>query len=460
MLSCKPPAVRTRMFFILSIALVYATIWASSQVWAAFTDVSETHAHFAAVTSLADQEVIEGYEDGTFRPDQEVNRAEALKIILLGTGMSVNEESTAAVLFSDIHEDDWFFGTVSTAVTRGIVQGYEDGSFRPEQTVNRAEAVKMLLKAAEISVETEGVSFPDVVPGTWYEPHAVFAKSSNIEPPQTDGLWHPEEAITRGNIAEMVYRLQQTEARGSAFDEAQNWLYKDFPTVDIRMKVPFSWGYKQEGVGAVFLLDREHGQVSLLTPYENGGTLLLTRFANADGESAADLFEEIRAHVGNVEAEESVGLEPEINIEETVIDGYPALMIKYEEGIYTREFYLLLDNGSLLHMVAMRGDGAYSPYLEWFFEAMVASIEYASSTTSEFTIEETVEALREAIQVDGVGKEMMELLSDWELFETDAIGVGTGPVDYYYSPNANITVKYERSFDVILDLREGETSAF
>lgn len=450
------------LYFLGLFSLAWGSFSLSGLARAEFSDVYRTDMNYAAITSLIDQGILEGYEDGTFRSDQEVNRAEALKIILMGTDVDMNEESTAAILFSDVHEEDWFFGTVSTAVSQGIVQGYEDGSFRPEQTVNRAEAMKMLLKAAEVSVETEGVSFADVEFGTWYEPYAVFAKSSNIEPPQTDGLWHAEEAITRGNIAEMVYRLQQTEARESAFDEAQNWLYKDFPTVDIRMKVPFSWGYKQEGVGAVFLLDREHGQVSLLTPYENGGTLLLTRFVNADGESTADLFEEIRAHVENGGAVESAGSELETNvmIEETAINGYPALVLNHKEGVYTREWYLLLDNGSLLHVVALRGDGAYAPYLDWFFEAMVASVEYTNSTTSELTIEETVEALREAIQVDGVGKEMMELLSDWELFETDAIGVGTGPVDYYYSPSANITVKYERSFDVILDLREGETSAF
>ncbi len=428
-----------------TVVLSLVVFVASAQ--ASFSDVYTTDTNYAAITSLVDQGILVGYDDGTFRSDQEVNRAEALKIILMGAGVAVDESSTAALLFSDVGTEDWFFGYVSTGVSLGIIQGYDDGTFKPEQTVNRAEAVKMLLAAAEISVGAASESFPDVPLSEWYAPYAAYSKTWNLEPPQNDGLWHGEEAITRGNISEMVYRLQQTESQGHSFDEAQNWLRKEFPTVDISMKVPFAWGYKQEGVGAVFLLDRGNDQVSLLTPYENGGTLLMTRYANAEGESSDSFFDTIR--------------EQEPTTDETTINGYPTLVVNHEEGsTYYKEWYIYLDNKSLVHILALRGDGAYSSYLEWYFEAMVASVEYDSSTTSEMTIEETVEALREAIQVDSVGAEMMELLRDWELIETDSIGVGTGPVDYYYSPSANITIKYERSFDVILDLKEGETTAF
>ncbi|MBU0488531.1 MAG: hypothetical protein KKD31_11345, partial [Bacteroidetes bacterium] len=71
-----------------------------------------------------------------------------------------------------------------------------------------------------------------------------------------------------------------------------------------------------------------------------------------------------------------------------------------------------------------------------------------------------VEAAMSAIQVDGIGQDVLDLFEDLVLVETDAIGVGTGPVDYFYSPGGNITIKYERSFDVILDVEEDETTAF
>lgn len=436
-----------KLFRTLSSTAVFFALLTQT-AFADFSDVSTSHVHYAAITSLVEQSVIQGYEDGTFQPGNEVNRAEALKIILLGAGIAVDSGSSSGILFSDVSSEDWFFDYVSTAVNMGIISGYDDGTFKPEQTVNRAEAMKMLLLAGEVSVSSSAVSaFADIPSSAWFAPYAAYAKTWNIEAPQSDGLWHPEEALTRANLAEMVYRLQETKVSGKAFDEASNWLRKEFPTVDISMKVPFSWGYKQEGVGTVFLLDRENDQMSLLSPYENGGTLLMTRYANSDGASADNLFASI--------SENSLW-----DTDETTINGYDALVVYHDTGVYYREWYLFLDNGSLLHLVAMRGDGAYSPYLEWFFDAMVASVEYDESTTSDLTIEETVSALREAIQVDGVGTEMMQLLTDWELIETDTIGVGTGPVDYYYSPSANVTIKYERSFDVILDLQDGETTAF
>ena len=62
--------------------------------------------------------------------------------------------------------------------------------------------------------------------------------------------------------------------------------------------------------------------------------------------------------------------------------------------------------------------------------------------------------------MDGTGIETLKLFDDLKIIETDTIGVGTGPVDYYYSAKLNVTLKHERSFDVILDIEDGETSGF
>jgi len=71
-----------------------------------------------------------------------------------------------------------------------------------------------------------------------------------------------------------------------------------------------------------------------------------------------------------------------------------------------------------------------------------------------------LEMTRMNIQVDRKGQQMLDLFEDRNLIETDTIGVGTGPVDYFYSAWADVTLKYERSFDVILDIDEGQTTNF
>ena len=414
-----------------------------------FSDVSTAHTHYAAISSLVEQGILQGYEDGTFLPGNEVNRAEALKIILLGMGIEIEEESIAGALFSDISEDDWFFGYVGTAVGLGIVKGYDDGTFRPGETVNRAEALKMLTLAAKAEPGAPSEApFMDVAANEWFAPYANFAKTWNVEPPQTDGLWHPADDISRANISEMIYRMQIVDSSGIAFEESTNWPAVYFSTVDARMKVPFGWNYKQTGVGAMWILDDENGQMSLLSPLENGGTILMTRYANSEGASAGTLFSQLEAGLTAKTAR-------------TTVNGYDALVVYTGDlsgsGNVYREWYLVMDNGSMVHLMAMRGNGAYADYLESYMGDAVASIEFV---TDGGDVEGAVESLRGAIQVDGVGESMMSLLSDWELIETDTIGVGTGTVDYYYSPGANITVKYERSYDVILDIEDGRPPPF
>jgi hypothetical protein len=145
--------------------------------------------------------------------------------------------------------------------------------------------------------------------------------------------------------------------------------------------------------------------------------------------------------------------------EEVSVNGLPAIRVRSSDPKIYREWYVYLPNSRLVHFQALRGQGAYSPYLEAAFDGILNSIEFKVAASG-LSNDEALEALRSAIQVDGAGTEAKSLITDWELIETDTVGVGTGPVDYFYSSALNVTIKFERHFDVILDLREGKTSAF
>lgn len=411
-----------------------------------FTDLDSSNPNYTAIMSLVEQGVLQGYDDGTFKADQEVTRAETLKIVLLGADMDVLEATE--LHFSDVQTGDWYVNYVETAYSSGLVQGYGDGRYLPNQTVTRAEAVKIVLSSVELDYGTVDTAvYDDVLSDDWFAPYADYAKTWNIEPAQTDGLWHPHDEVTRGNLSEMMYRLQQVLATGEAYNETATWRTIEFPTVEVTLDVPHGWYTKQDGVGAVWLLDQDNYQYSLLTPYENGGTLLMTRYSNPNGLSAATLFSNIAAMTG---AESS----------QTSTNGYETLVIYNNDQVTFREWYIYLENGRLVHFVALRGQGEYSDELEYYLNAMVESVAYSPTGDSGLTTDEIIAELRASISVDGVGLDMITLLSDVELIETDTIGIGTGPVDYYYSPSADITIKYERSFDVILDIEAGQTTAF
>jgi hypothetical protein len=427
------------------IASALALLLFSLPAHAAFSDVGNVHPNRTAIDSLVDQQILEGYEDNTFLPDQAVNRAEAVKIVLLGMGIEVEESSISGLLLEDVQESDWFFPYVSTAVSKGILNGYDDGTFRPGQTVNRAEALKMLTLAAEVSLEeSASVPYVDVDDEAWFAPYASYAWQWNLEPVQTDGLWHPEHDMSRANMSELVYRMQQVQESGESYDASATWQRRQFPTVNLSLLMPHGWDLKTEGVGAMWLLDENNGQLSLLDPYDNGATLLMTRYPNYEGAGATELFNRVR---GGTDAANSQGS----------VQGMPMLTVFTEDGELWREWYILVENGTLVHLQALRGNGNYSASTEDIFEKIIAEIRYDGS---EVTTDEAVAAIRSAIQVDGTGSDVMTYLSDWSLIETDSIGVGTGPVDYFYSPSADITIKYERSFDVILDLQDGQGTAF
>jgi len=402
-----------------------------------FTDLDDSNPNYTAIMDLVNQGILQGYDDGTFKADQEVTRAETVKIVLLGAGFDVM--TPTELHFSDVTSDDWYLDYVESAYLSGIVEGYEDGTFLPNQTVTRAEAMKIVLSSVELDY---GLTDEE-----WYLPYSDYAEEWNIQGVQTDGLWHPHDEVTRGELAEMMYRLQQVLETGTVYDETATWETVEFPTVDITLDVPHGWYSKSEGVGSVWLLDEENNQYSMLTPYENGGTLLMTRYSNPDGLDANTLFAQINAQTSAPTTE-------------ATLNGYETLVILRDESLYFREWYIYLENGRLVHIVAMRGQGEYSDELDYYLNEIVESVGFYASGDSGLTTEQIVAELREAITVDAVGLEMIGLLADAEIIETDTIGIGTGPVDYYYSPSANITIKYERSFDVILDIEEGQTTAF
>jgi hypothetical protein len=91
--------------------------------------------------------VIDGYPDGTFRPGNDVSRAQAAKILVLGKAWPL--VSPPIPSFTDVPPGDWAYSYVETAVQHTIVTGYPDGTFRPAEPVSRAQLSKMTALSAQ-----------------------------------------------------------------------------------------------------------------------------------------------------------------------------------------------------------------------------------------------------------------------------------------------------------------------
>jgi polyhydroxybutyrate depolymerase len=160
-----------------------------------FHDMERTWFQYReAVQFLKDREVIHGDPEGTFRPRDPINRAEFLKLVFAGLGGGTPVQGAC---FSDVPADAWFAPFVCAAERRGIVGGYPDGTFQPARTVNVAEAMKMILKAA-------GKEIPERRGEKWYAPYVEEFDDPGILPAHSFLPW---AELTRERAADLLYRF-------------------------------------------------------------------------------------------------------------------------------------------------------------------------------------------------------------------------------------------------------------
>lgn len=172
---------------------------------ASFSDLAETHKNYVAIIYLQNHGIISGYPDGTFKPNNSVNRAEFLKIILNGSNVALNINQTTP--FPDVNHGAWYAPYLKKAYSEGWINGYPDGTFKPEQTINKVEALKVLAKVQNWQLENYANTRPfnDTESGQWYTPYVAYAKDHQYLE-ETGVLFFPAMLMTRAKISEIIYR--------------------------------------------------------------------------------------------------------------------------------------------------------------------------------------------------------------------------------------------------------------
>ncbi|MDP2642581.1 MAG: S-layer homology domain-containing protein [Candidatus Peregrinibacteria bacterium] len=173
-----------------------------------FSDVPAGSKYYEAVNYLANSKVIGGYGDGTFKPDNVVNRVEALKFILEAINKKLD---TGHLPFKDTSSKEWYAKYLYTAYKAGVVNGYDDKTFRPTSTVNKAEFYKILFAGMGVDVGSSvGVSpYSDVKVGDWFAPYISYAKTLGVIEDGVKKL-NPSGGMTRGEVAYAMYKLMLT----------------------------------------------------------------------------------------------------------------------------------------------------------------------------------------------------------------------------------------------------------
>ena len=146
-----------------------------------------------------------GYEDGTVRPEGSITRAEVATIFFrLLTDESRDKFWSQTNDYTDVPADAWYNSAVSTLSNAGILDGYEDGTFRPDGNITRAEFATITARFLEASYDG-GNCFPDI-DGHWAAEYINEAANAGIVDGYEDGTFRPQQNITRAEAVTMVNR--------------------------------------------------------------------------------------------------------------------------------------------------------------------------------------------------------------------------------------------------------------
>ena len=168
-----------------------------------FSDTNLSKLSGVAAAELYRRSVIGGFADGEFKGGMNVNRAEAAKFLLLAKGLTVGEMKNDN-RFRDVIEGQWYTKFVMKAASLGVINGYDDGTFRPANTVNTAEFLKML--SLTFGLE-KGIKhdYTDVSASEWYDAYAGIAQKYNLFPERGTKLM-PAKQLTRDEVAVAIYQ--------------------------------------------------------------------------------------------------------------------------------------------------------------------------------------------------------------------------------------------------------------
>ncbi|MBI4127270.1 S-layer homology domain-containing protein [Candidatus Peregrinibacteria bacterium] len=171
---------------------------------AAQSELSDIAGHWAKnyINELYEQGIVGGYSDGRFGPDDPVTRAQILKMALLAFNHDVTGSNAD---FGDVSASAWHKDYVGYAQANNIVSGYSDGTFRPDSYVDRAGAIKIILLAAGVDVGTSTTpNFTDVSSADWFAVYTAYAKANGIIGGYGDGSYKGGQSITRAEVAKIL----------------------------------------------------------------------------------------------------------------------------------------------------------------------------------------------------------------------------------------------------------------
>lgn len=181
-----------------------------------FSDIS---GHWAnrSIGAAVKLRMVEGYENGSFRPNASVTRAEFTAMIARAFGLG---ENSASASFKDT-KSSWAAGYISALADKGVITGYADGSFKPNATISRAEMVTIIARVLDLNAlaTSAPTSFSDVDSSNWAAEAITQASSANLVQGLSSSVFSPSGKATRAEAVTIIIRALESDSSIKALIE-------------------------------------------------------------------------------------------------------------------------------------------------------------------------------------------------------------------------------------------------
>lgn len=181
-----------------------------------FKDVKKTDWFYNNIDKLRKNGIISGYKNGNFGPGDPVTRGQMMKITCNAAGLNT-ASFNRTLAFSDVKDDSPFLRCIHAASQKGWVSGYADGKFGVDDKVTRAQAAKIIVNAFELDlVKPTTTTFPDVKVSDWFYPYVETLVYHKILTGYADGTFKPNQILNRAEISKITIKTAENSTIGIA----------------------------------------------------------------------------------------------------------------------------------------------------------------------------------------------------------------------------------------------------
>ena len=185
----------------------------TSEILAKFSDMTVSHWASPYIAVIVEKHVFNGYEDGEFKPEQGITREEVAVSLVRALGLQARLGNTTQTSFADNSEiGEWAEASVALLVEMGLLNGYQDDTFRPQNVITREEFAVIVSRAVTKPAASTELTFSDKASiSVWAEEGIKKTYAAGIVKGYDDNTFRPKNNVTRAEVATMLYNFMAVE---------------------------------------------------------------------------------------------------------------------------------------------------------------------------------------------------------------------------------------------------------